>query len=1292
MSAADITDAGRALEPTVAGGITHNSAVTPPRWYTNPIGWIIICGLILVAVMVAATASLLSNLRNRDLTEKRHVLENLTLVLAEQIDRSFQSIELVQTSEIARMQTLGIASAEDFARQLSGYDVHQRLKAQVSALPYIDAFMLTDAEGNLINFSRSWPIPKVAVPDQDPHELFIANPQLTSLVGNPILSPVTGRWVVPIARKFTGPNDEFLGVMTGVMETQYFEELFRTITNSPGGTIALFRSDSTLLVRYPHQESAIGQPFTQSKFFQALAKSDHGTTQAIGVIDGQERLVGFHSLAHYPVIVVATTAVADALANWKRGAIVMTVAALMIGLVIGGAVFLSIRMVGRKLREQNLQRDAALDNMSQGLVMFNSACRLVVCNDRYRQLYDLPLDLAKPGCTILDLLRYRAANGTFSGNPEEYVRDLRASIGKGETTKRIVETVDGCIMAVVSRPVAGGGWVATHEDITEAKRREALIEESHDNLERAEAMARLGHYRIEPATGEYSCSEGFYRVLGKSPGSFKATLTTVLELIHPDDRPALKQYRRDIISGIQRPPLALRVIKDDGEIIHVEGWSEPLRAGNGAIIGMFGTLQDVTGRKRAEAALAQTNAFFKTVIANMPLMLTVKNASDLNYVLVNPAAEKIFKVSAAEMAGKRARDLIAPDLADLFETRDGDVFNGRKAISFEHIIEDSTGDAREVIATKVPILSDDGEPQYLITLAQDITDRKRAEAALARANRQLIEKQYAIDQAVAVTVTDAMGNITYVNDKFCRISGYSREELVGKTHRILNSGSHSETFFRDMYRTIANGQVWRAEMCNKAKDGSLYWVDTTIVPQLGRDGKPAAYMAIRIDITARKQAETKISYMANHDSLTGLRNRVILNEKLKEVLARSRRTQEAFAVLLLDLDGFKHINDTLGHAAGDELLKELANRLNSSLRETDIVARLGGDEFAIIQSGEKNQREAAITLALRVLEIVCMPIKLDGRDVIVGTSIGIAVAPEDGSTPGELLQNADLALYRAKSEGRNNFRFFDEEMSRGAVARLRLLNDLRAALDRHEFEMHYQPIFDVKTSRPCSVEALVRWRHPAEGCISPDRFIPLAEEAGLMESLGGWILGKACADAMNWPDNVKIAVNLSAIQFRASNLFDVILCALVESELPPERLELEITESVLMQDAERNSAIFQQLKNIGVSIVLDDFGTGYSSLSYLTKYPFDKIKIDKSFTQGLTDNAGCAASVASVLTLARALNMVVTAEGVETKQQFELLRVAGVHQVQGYLFARPSPATELSFIDLEQKGQVVAAA
>jgi diguanylate cyclase (GGDEF)-like protein len=450
-------------------------------------------------------------------------------------------------------------------------------------------------------------------------------------------------------------------------------------------------------------------------------------------------------------------------------------------------------------------------------------------------------------------------------------------------------------------------------------------------------------------------------------------------------------------------------------------------------------------------------------------------------------------------------------------------------------------------------------------------------------------------------------------------------------------------------------------------------------------------LQLTFELEKRVEARTfELAKMARHDSLTGVANRTALHEKLEEALARLRRLQEPFTIFFLDIDDFKHINDTLGHAAGDMLLKELARRLTTSLRETDFVARLGGDEFAIVQTGETDQMEGAIALARKMLSVVAQPLELAGRDLTIGASIGIAVAPMDGTDAGVLLQRADLALYRVKAEGRNNFCFFDIEMSKASDQRLQMLGDMRDALIRREFEVHYQPVFESKTCRVCGVEALVRWRHPVQGLIPPDRFIPLAEETGLMEPLGEWVLRQACRDAAAWPGHIKVAVNLSTVQLRSGALFDVILQALRESGLAPERLELEITESILMQNVTRNGEVFRKLKDIGISMVLDDFGMGYSSLSYLTMLPFDKIKIDKSFTHGLANNIGCTASVASVLTLARHLDMTVTAEGVETKQQFELLRAAGVHQVQGYFFARPGPVGELDFASLDVKGQAAA--
>jgi diguanylate cyclase (GGDEF)-like protein len=383
--------------------------------------------------------------------------------------------------------------------------------------------------------------------------------------------------------------------------------------------------------------------------------------------------------------------------------------------------------------------------------------------------------------------------------------------------------------------------------------------------------------------------------------------------------------------------------------------------------------------------------------------------------------------------------------------------------------------------------------------------------------------------------------------------------------------------------------------------------------------------------------------------------------------------------MMLDLDKFKAINDTLGHPAGDALLIEVGHRLKATIRETDLLARLGGDEFAIIQQGGDNQHEAAIALALRVIAAVSEPFDLNGSEVNIGTSIGIAMAPEHGSEPDGLLKSADLALYAAKAQGRNDYRIYQPGMLETATSQQQTESELRDAIAHQQFELYYQPVVDVRTRQISGVEALVRWRHPVKGLVGPDQFVPLAEATGLIAPIGEWILQRACRDAATWPAHIGLAINISAVQFKKGNLFDVILCALVESGLDPQRLELEITETSLLENQEAHLATIRQLKNLGITLALDDFCTGYSSVTYLTNFPFDKIKIDRTFTQGVLERRDYAAVVSSVVTLAQGLGKITTVEGIETEAQFEYMRAAGVDLAQGYLFSRPTPLSGLDF-------------
>ncbi len=434
-------------------------------------------------------------------------------------------------------------------------------------------------------------------------------------------------------------------------------------------------------------------------------------------------------------------------------------------------------------------------------------------------------------------------------------------------------------------------------------------------------------------------------------------------------------------------------------------------------------------------------------------------------------------------------------------------------------------------------------------------------------------------------------------------------------------------------------------------------------------------MSTHEDITERRRIEQRLSYLAHHDALTELANRVLLRERL-ELALDDLRPGEELAMLCLDLDHFKHVNDTLGHPVGDELLKRVAERLRDCVRKSDLVARMGGDEFAILQIGA-TQPMAATTLAARLVEVIAQPYDINGHSVLTGTSIGIAIAPADGDNPDQIIKSADLALYLAKGEGRGVYRFFEKEMDQQMHARRQLELDLRRALAEQQFELYYQPILDLSTNEVRGLEALIRWNHPERGRISPADFVPLAEETGLIVPIGEWVLREACREAARWPDNVLIAVNVSPVQFKSSALVRSVFNAVAAAAISPNRLELEITETIFLQDSETTLGTLHQLRALGVRIVMDDFGTGYSSLSYFQRFPFDKVKIDRSFVQDLGDGTCALAILRAIASLADNLHITTTAEGVETEEQLARIRDEGISQVQGYLVSPPRPVGEL---------------
>lgn len=561
----------------------------------------------------------------------------------------------------------------------------------------------------------------------------------------------------------------------------------------------------------------------------------------------------------------------------------------------------------------------------------------------------------------------------------------------------------------------------------------------------------------------------------------------------------------------------------------------------------------------------------------------------------------------------------------------------------------------------------------------EVRTRDSVQQQLADSTREIAELKAALDAHAIVAVTDARGVITRVNDKFCTISKYSRSELIGSTHRIINSGHHPKSFFQNLWRTISSGQVWNGEICNRAKDGSLYWVFTTIVPFLGDDGQPVQYIAIRADITERKKAEDDAQRMAFYDVLTALPNRRLMMDRLRLALASAERTKDHGALILLDLDNFKEVNDTLGHDQGDELLRQVAGRISACVRRVDTVARMGGDEFVIVLSDLGHDLAAATIRASEVAEKLRSELGAPYcfNDLSVGSSpsMGLVMFNDFAVPKDELLKRADMALYRAKAQGRNRVCLFDPSLQAEVVAHARLLADLRRAIAAEEFVLFYQPIVDAQRT-VVGYEALIRWIQPDGSMVSPADFIPLAEQTGLILPVGQWVLRKACEQLAVWqlsPTSAAwtVAINVSAKQFRDHDFVDKVLSELQQSGAPASRLRIELTESHLHADLDETIAKMSVLRREGVRFSLDDFGTGYSSLSYLKRLPLDQLKIDKSFVRDVMQDDNDAAIARTVIALGEQLGLGVVAEGVESTEQFEFLKTHGCNAFQGYLFGRP---------------------
>jgi diguanylate cyclase (GGDEF)-like protein len=826
-----------------------------------------------VGIAVAIIGLTVDGLRSDAITNASVNIGNIATVLAEQTNRSVQSVDLVLTDIRDNVKVQGSRTPEEFRDLLAGKATFSYLVDFLKRLPEADVISVLDESGRIINLSRTWPAPAVNMSDREFFKFFRESESEGLYISEPVVSRLSGRPVLFFGRRISSPDGSFLGVVLVGLEPNYLRDIYESVTSVPGQSFELRGTNGRILVQYPPTQ-------------------DQAATTG-------SRLVADRAVGLFPLTVRVAISETSALAGWKSRALFIALGTVLVLAFLIFVLFVLHRQ-SQELTETNARMDLAFNNMSQGLCFFDGKQRLIVCNERYLDLYGVSPNRVRPGTTLREIVDLRFQAGSFPKMTKAEYLSWRDSISVSDRpSDTIVELQNGKIYKIGHRPMPGGGWVSTHEDVTES-----------------------------------------------------------------------------------------------------------------------------------------------------------------------------------------------------------------------------------------------------------------------RSN------------------------------------------------------------------------------------------------------------------------EDRLAYLAHHDVLTGLANRPLFKTEIERAISEIGHKQGPIAILMLDLDRFKKVNDSLGHSAGDNLLQQVANRLRALVKDGDVISRVGGDEFALIQNcphfkDEVAPREGSIALARQIIDAINQPFEIHNQKVFIGTSIGISLAPHDGADAEDLLNKADIALYASKASGRNGYRFFEPEMMAAVNEHNKLEADMRLGLQRGEFELYYQVFAEVSTRKITGVEALVRWRHPEYGLLSPLRFIPIAESTGLIVPLGEWILRRACQDAMSLPESVTVAVNLSSVQFRTRNLFDVVMSALNSSGLPARRLELEITESVLLEQETDYVAQLRQLKNAGISIALDDFGTGYSSLSYLKQFPFDKIKIDRTFTRDIARVGESMAIVSAVIGLARGLEMVTTAEGIETEEQFEIIRAGGVTLAQGFLFGKPSLISEI---------------
>ena len=1220
--------------------------------------------------------------------EQRAIIaaDNLSALLAQNISSMVQRLDLALLATVDEIEQMerhgGISDAA-----IGDFIARQSLR-----VPEYTSLRFADKTGT-IRYRPGVTSGSSSLADRDYFIRLRDDAHAGLIISKPILGRISGQPLIVVARRVSTPDGSFGGIVYAGIFLRQFQDMFKDLTLGAKGVVSLRDPDLGMVARHPlatGPNSGIGNQTVSPEFRENLRLNpDHGSYSAPTGLDGINRTVSYRRMATYPAYIIVGLATDDYLVEWRKEAEKL---ALMAALFCLAAVIMwwVLRNSWKRQEAFEARLQAIFDASPDAQLIADAKGIITQANRQVEHLLGYAVDeLIGRSIDTLVPDHLRAAH------PQQRAEFATSPSGRrmGQALGVKARRKDGseCDVEVsLSRIQTEEGFlfVSALRDITERRQNEdriaELLKEQRVIFDNAHVGILLVRNRVILKTNQRIAEMfGF-----AGPQELEGKTTEVLYCSAEEFQGAGKQgYAQLAAKGFAN--FETEMCRQDGTHLWVMQTGRPLDPGavlDGSSIWVYA---DITDRRNAEADLRIAAIAFEAQEG-----MVVTDTRDV-ILRINKAFTTITGYSAEDAIGQKMNLLKSNRHDDDFYAAMWEEILSQGRWQGEIWNRNRTGEVHPHWLTISAVSGSDGAVTHYVGTYVDITERRRTEEELG------LMATVFTHSGEGIVITDAEARIVKTNAAFSRLTGYTEEEARGQDPKILSAGLTPKEVYREMWSSLSERGAWAGELWDRRKTGELYPKWLSIAAVCDKLGRTTHYIGSFSDITERKAAESRIQFMAHHDPLTQLPNRLRLHERLAQVINLAKRNNTKSVLMMIDLDRFKVINDTLGHHIGDQLLIEVAQRLTKAVRETDIVARLGGDEFVVVLSVMDSAADAA-NVADKILRTVSAPYWIAKHELRTSPSIGICLFPDDAAEVGDLIKYADVAMYAAKAQGGRSYEFFTSRMHVAATSRMVIEADLRIAVEQQQFVLHYQPQLDLRTGRLTGVEALVRWQHPSRGLIPPLEFISIAEETGLIAPIGQWVLQEACRQLKEWQHDgirhIRVSVNLSPIQFLDKSLPDQVQAALAAAGLAPEYLDLEVTESMAMNSPADTITMLKQLAGSGIFLSMDDFGTGYSSLAYLKLFPLHVLKIDRSFVKDIETDPDDADICDVIVLLAHKLGLEVIAEGVETAAQLKFLVSIGCEKIQGYLLSKPLPAdlakafitghepvNEISRVDLWQR-------